>query len=389
MGKHRGQQEKSRGGREKKRKLLKAKLRLSDKEGLGVVPRRSKAPNAVTYSKEHSILICGDGDFSFTRGVIRQRGTGIGVVATSLDSRQAVLTKYPRAKHWLPELETMGAQVIHSVDATRLKNSLLAATRVGKSKERSRGFFDRVVFNFPHTGVQRVHLNRNLIRDFFGSTRDLVKCADVGGEVHVTLKDKPPYSGWNVKAMAEEGNLVMLRTLVFDPTLFPGYHHSTTDPRAKEFKADGAKTHVFARARSGVDDEANTSGDFPILAPLEQAPLNGKGPQAPPRRVSPTGPGTGDSDEEAQGEELHYLGREVESPVGAGDPTRVARGREEPKGIPVKRKAAKRREARKRAAARAAAEKATNEGGRPEPQVGLRGVPQDLGGAEARLGKHL
>lgn len=29
--------------------------------------------------------------------------------------------------------------------------------------------------------------------------RGLVKCAPQGGEVHVTLKDKPPYSGWNVK----------------------------------------------------------------------------------------------------------------------------------------------------------------------------------------------
>lgn len=26
-----------------------------------------------------------------------------------------------------------------------------------------------------------------------------MKCAAAGGEVHVTLKDKPPYSGWNVK----------------------------------------------------------------------------------------------------------------------------------------------------------------------------------------------
>ncbi|CAM9200551.1 unnamed protein product [Choristocarpus tenellus] len=150
-----------------------------------------------TYSKDHSILICGDGDFSFTRGVIQHRRTGLGVVATSLDSRQTVLAKYPRAEHWLTKLENDGAQVIHSVDATKLKETLLVATPI--SETRSCPMFDRVVFNFPHTGKQRVHLNQNLIRDFFKSTRDLVKCAAAGGEIHVTLKNRPPYSGWNVR----------------------------------------------------------------------------------------------------------------------------------------------------------------------------------------------
>lgn len=30
----------------------------------------------VTYDKDHSVLICGDGDFSFTRGMIQHRKTG-------------------------------------------------------------------------------------------------------------------------------------------------------------------------------------------------------------------------------------------------------------------------------------------------------------------------
>ena len=72
---------------------------------------RKKKPRHVTYGKEHSVLICGDGDFSFTRGVIRHRGTGVGVVATSLDSRDAVLNKYPRAESWLAQLDEDGAQV--------------------------------------------------------------------------------------------------------------------------------------------------------------------------------------------------------------------------------------------------------------------------------------
>lgn len=41
----------------------------------------------------------------------------------------------------------------------------------GRERPKKRVLFDRVVFNFPHTGKQRTHLNRNLIRDFFASTK--------------------------------------------------------------------------------------------------------------------------------------------------------------------------------------------------------------------------
>lgn len=79
---------------------------------------------------------------------------------------------------------------MHSVDATRLEETLFGGVQqeepIGKSPEQAteasnaedkgserprRVLFDRVVFNFPHTGVQRTHLNRNLIRDFFASTK--------------------------------------------------------------------------------------------------------------------------------------------------------------------------------------------------------------------------
>lgn len=101
MGKYRGHQDKSRRGREKK--LLKkkgaaaggsggAQLETADsspgrpqqQQQVGNPGAGGKAAGAgakrklkhVTYAKEHSVLICGDGDFSFTRGVIRHRATG-------------------------------------------------------------------------------------------------------------------------------------------------------------------------------------------------------------------------------------------------------------------------------------------------------------------------
>lgn len=72
---------------------------------------------------------------------------------------------------------------MHAVDATRLEETLLGSgdggrqagavdgSRDGVGGGKKRVLFDRVVFNFPHTGKQRTHLNRNLIRDFFASTK--------------------------------------------------------------------------------------------------------------------------------------------------------------------------------------------------------------------------
>lgn len=99
MGKFRGHQDKSRRGREKKhlkkmvgKGILGMGGRGPDSAATGEatgggggkvintaggknVPKNRKLKH-VTYGKDQSVLICGDGDFSFTRGVIRHRGTG-------------------------------------------------------------------------------------------------------------------------------------------------------------------------------------------------------------------------------------------------------------------------------------------------------------------------
>jgi Domain of unknown function (DUF2431) len=43
----------------------------------------------------------------------------------------------------------LSLQLVHGVDATKLEKSI-----------HPQQLFDRIVFNFPHTGEQRVHLNR-------------------------------------------------------------------------------------------------------------------------------------------------------------------------------------------------------------------------------------
>jgi Domain of unknown function (DUF2431) len=104
-----------------------------------------KAAKCVSYDRTSSILVCGDGDFSFTRGLLQHRSTGAGVVATSFDSRDAVLSKYPVAERWLDALPTRGAKVMHTVycmtaaaqAATPAKRALLCQSSLNQNMHTS------------------------------------------------------------------------------------------------------------------------------------------------------------------------------------------------------------------------------------------------------------
>jgi hypothetical protein len=71
--------------------------------------------------------------------------------------------------------------------------------------------YDRIIFNFPHSGAQRVHVNRELLRAFFSAA---VACLNVSlGEIHVALKDRPPYTNWSLHGISVYFFMMGLRTL--------------------------------------------------------------------------------------------------------------------------------------------------------------------------------
>ena len=144
--------------------------------------RRFHFGNAVQYPSPLSLLIVGDGDFSFARGVVVSRGgRGGEVVATSLDSRSVVLDKYRRAGENLEVLARAGAGIYHGVDCTKLAGWVRRELLIKKAKNNdgkgnnnsetadnlesssspmlasspscgsSSGHFDRIIFNFPHS----------------------------------------------------------------------------------------------------------------------------------------------------------------------------------------------------------------------------------------------
>ena len=85
----------------------------------------SIAENAfVPYSPSDFVLLVGEGNFSFARALARRfGGLGTRIVATSYDTREQVLAKYPDATEILEELNTAGVTVVHGVDATQLETN--------------------------------------------------------------------------------------------------------------------------------------------------------------------------------------------------------------------------------------------------------------------------
>jgi len=208
-------------------------------QGAGTCARSSGSAvsgrgRTVRYYASQRVLVVGDGDFSFSRGLCQQRGTGRLIVATSYDTRDQVLRKYASAAASLKALVAQGAEIRHGVDATRLREQRFSAW----------GRFDRVIFNFPHTGEQRVHSNRELLRRFFASA-----CGSLApsGEVHITLTMGPPYTRWGVVGLAEESGWRLRREQLFDPSAFPGYRHCTTlaDAVQVDIRRNRIVTHAF------------------------------------------------------------------------------------------------------------------------------------------------
>ncbi|OWZ19148.1 hypothetical protein PHMEG_0006643 [Phytophthora megakarya] len=200
------------------------------------------------YAADDTVLVLGDGDFSFSRGLVKHRGTGRGVLATSFDSESKVRSKYPNAQECIAAVRSAHGLVLHDVDATKLLE-LPQQVKTGAGLKPVPDFFHYIVFNFPHSGQQRVHINRALLLNFFESARDRLTAQ---GEAHVTLKTRPPYSNWFIEEQAKAAGFVMKERRKFNIRLFPGYRHRTTDPQAKKFEPDLCVTYVFVVNRAKV-----------------------------------------------------------------------------------------------------------------------------------------
>ncbi|VYS49232.1 unnamed protein product [Arabidopsis thaliana] len=177
------------------------------------------------YSSNHQILLVGEGDFSFSHSLATLFGSASNICASSLDSYDVVVRKYKKARSNLKTLKRLGALLLHGVDATTLHfHPDLRYRR-----------FDRVIFNFPHAGFHGresdsslIRKHRELVFGFFNGASRLLRA---NGEVHVSHKNKAPFSEWNLEELASRCFLVLIQRVAFEKNNYPGYENKRGDGR--------------------------------------------------------------------------------------------------------------------------------------------------------------
>ncbi|KAF8781042.1 hypothetical protein HU200_001014 [Digitaria exilis] len=175
------------------------------------------------YSSTQSILLVGDGDFSFSLALAAAFRSGTNIVATSLDTYEVLLGKYGEAESNIMKLKSLETPVLHGVDVETMK------FHTDMKKRR----FDRIVFNFPHAGfrgredqIHMINLHKKLLRRFFSNACHLLKPC---GEIHVRHKTGQPYDSWDLEHLAADYSLIMFEIKNFQKANYPGYNHKRGD----------------------------------------------------------------------------------------------------------------------------------------------------------------
>ncbi|KAL9682176.1 hypothetical protein QQ045_013969 [Rhodiola kirilowii] len=160
------------------------------------------------YCSSQKILLVGEGDFSFSACLARAFGSATNMVATSLDSEAYLRSNYKNAMDNIFLLRMRGSKVFHEVDATDIKNhKMIKDLR-----------FNRIIYNFPHAGHfsntnSARRKNQKLVRLFMENS---VKIIEESGEIHIRHKSNPFFLQWNLKGLASQAGLVLIKEVPFD-----------------------------------------------------------------------------------------------------------------------------------------------------------------------------
>ncbi|CAH2048988.1 unnamed protein product [Thlaspi arvense] len=171
------------------------------------------------YSSRQSILLVGDGDFSFSASLAMDFGFASNIVATSLNTESFLRKNYRNAMSNIQKLTSRGAKVLHEVDATEM------ATHPSLRDRK----FDRIIFNFPLSGffhnesaesVLRRH--RELVRLFMANAKKMMGSR---GEIHITHKSSRSYKEWQLEELGSSEGLRLIKEVPFNRADYPGYEN--------------------------------------------------------------------------------------------------------------------------------------------------------------------
>lgn len=198
------------------------------------------------------VLICGDGDLSFSLSLAKvlkhdEHKEETRLIATSYDSKETLLQVYPGTAERIQELMDLGVEVRYEIDATKIHEYFPNGE-----------IFDRIIWNFPCTSISdgqdgqnaEMEHNKSLVREFTHSAASLLH--EQHGEIHMTHKTKPPFDQWKIEQVALEKDpqgVTYLGRVVFDRALFPPYVPRKALHK-KSFPCHDACIYIFGKGCS-------------------------------------------------------------------------------------------------------------------------------------------
>lgn len=247
--------------------------------------------NFVPFEKGETLLLVGEGDFSFARSLIEE---GFifprNLIATSYDNSPSELKlKYPNSFETNYEfLVDQKVPILFNIDATNLIKTFKLSKKTPWSKllgpEWGLKALNNIMFNFPHTGKGIKDQDRNirdhqeLIFGYFRSSKKLFELANLPilgaqsqhnrgysmddskdargitqdgyGNILMSVFNGEPYDSWMIKSLAKDNGLHVKRSNRFQWELYPTYNHKRTNSEqdtTKPAREREARIYIFQK----------------------------------------------------------------------------------------------------------------------------------------------
>lgn len=251
--------------------------------------QKLKEADFTPFQKDETLLLIGEGDFSFARSLIEEDFVKAeNIIATSFDASPSELeSKYPHSfKENYDFLVQNRVKILFKVDATDLIKTLTLSKRNTWAKLLGPTWkyksLQNIIFNFPHTGKgikdqeRNVSDHQQLIFRFFRSSKNLFELVNAPiletqkaygqgynasetkrdltpegyGKIILSVFTGEPYDSWMIKRLAKDNNLSVQRSNKFLWEKYPQYNHRRTNSEqetTKPAKERDARIYIFGK----------------------------------------------------------------------------------------------------------------------------------------------